>query len=856
MTAWQKLQEQILEWSDSNYETEEFPEIAEILNFQKNESGQLTYLRGPQFHALETYWYLRLVLNTPKFLELYTSLFSKRSDRFTALGIEFTKELLDYDSDEDYLRVLAQKPENSTLTESINLDYPSYIMALAMGSGKTVLIGTIIATEFALSLEYPEENFMKNALVFAPGTTIIEALKEISDIPYTKLLPPRMYKKFMANLKLIYAQKGDKDIQVQQGGTYNLVVTNTEKIALRKVAHRANQTQLELEEQQKQLELLANQRLNSIASLPNLGIFSDEAHHTYGNKLGEELKRVRETIDHLHNETNLICVVNTTGTPYAGSKTLMDVVYWYGLDQGIKDNILKSLNNGIVAYDFKDKPPAEVFNASIEDFFKKYIDTKLITGQKSKIAYYFKSQEHLEESRALIEAALAKVGQSPSLILMNTQQSSKQEIDEFNRLNDANAAKRIILLVGKGTEGWNCPSLFATALIRELTSSNNFILQASTRCLRQVDGNGLPATIYIESHNQSILNDELKKTFNTSLHELNNTEPELKEINAVFRKTSYPKLEITKVIKRVVASGPQAVREIKLYKPNTATNESLRVRLFSPITESIGIVLSSTGEEREITFTSTALDLFTAAQKISQNYHLKSLNIFDKLSQIYPNGEVPRAHLYELFKQVEAQTTNYEEKVEYVTEALALIKFMDDEGNDVFSKTEDGAYYHTISFNSSKSKLVSYRSEFTQRNKRDLGFHYDPYKFDSEPEQSFLKEILEKLQINYDDVEDIYFTGGLTSTNQTDLHFQYKGVDGKFHNYFPDFVIVKKDGSYLIVEIKAAQEEFLGDKDIASKKKAVERLTDINNNKFKYHIVYSDAPVTNDKIDKVMDMIK
>ncbi len=50
--------------------------------------------------------------------------------------------------------------------ESLLLDYPSYILALAMGAGKTVLIGTIIATEFAMALEYPDEPFIKNALVF------------------------------------------------------------------------------------------------------------------------------------------------------------------------------------------------------------------------------------------------------------------------------------------------------------------------------------------------------------------------------------------------------------------------------------------------------------------------------------------------------------------------------------------------------------------------------------------------------------------------------------------------------------------------------------------------------------------
>jgi hypothetical protein len=37
-----------------------YPVIATILNFNKN-----NFLRRAQFEALETYWYLRLVKNTP-----------------------------------------------------------------------------------------------------------------------------------------------------------------------------------------------------------------------------------------------------------------------------------------------------------------------------------------------------------------------------------------------------------------------------------------------------------------------------------------------------------------------------------------------------------------------------------------------------------------------------------------------------------------------------------------------------------------------------------------------------------------------------------------------------------------------
>ncbi len=52
-----------------------------------------------------------------------------------------------------------------------------------------------------MALEYPDAPFVKNALVFAPGKTILGALKEISEVPYVKILPLRLYKQFITYSK-------------------------------------------------------------------------------------------------------------------------------------------------------------------------------------------------------------------------------------------------------------------------------------------------------------------------------------------------------------------------------------------------------------------------------------------------------------------------------------------------------------------------------------------------------------------------------------------------------------------------------------------------------------------------------
>ncbi len=528
MTLFKKLQEQIKSWRAIDYKCPEFPQIKEILNFNKLEDGSSKFLRKPQFEAIEAYLYLRFILKTPQTIELYKMLFEDdKMALFKMLGIShINKDAID---DVDLERVLiriktdaefVKKHKYQTLHEALNLDYASYILALAMGTGKTILIGSIIAIEFAIAIDFKELEtpqdikLMHNALIFAPGKTIIESLQEISDIAFDKILPARLFKKLAPNLKINYTTDGDKRFDgVIEGGLYNILVTNCEKIILRNVSSKNDLFNQKAEEK----TLTENLRLQKITSLEGLGVFSDEAHNTYGNNLGDDLKRVRETINHIHKNTDLVCVINTTGTPYFKKEPLKEVVFWYSLEEGIKDNILKSVKDNIVSYNFDGTNEGEIIGDIIKDFFVSYGEVRLYSGQMAKIAFYFKSEDHLQDCKLAIEKALTTISQSPTLILVNTQKSSKKEIEDFNKLNSPESQKRIVLLIDKGKEGWNCPSLFATALIREASSSNNFILQASTRCLRQVKENKERAKIYLSSKNIEILDKELQENFNISI---------------------------------------------------------------------------------------------------------------------------------------------------------------------------------------------------------------------------------------------------------------------------------------------------------------------------------------------------
>ena len=163
------LAERVAAWRADGYPSPEAPAIAEVLEWARADGdGSTRFLRAAQLAALETYWYLRLVEHTPGILALYRKLYSSQRDLRVALGL--TADALRDLVEESGLDALIERVKHDdqlvkdfkleALRESLTLDYPSYILALAMGAGKTILIGAIIATEFAMALEYPRGPFV------------------------------------------------------------------------------------------------------------------------------------------------------------------------------------------------------------------------------------------------------------------------------------------------------------------------------------------------------------------------------------------------------------------------------------------------------------------------------------------------------------------------------------------------------------------------------------------------------------------------------------------------------------------------------------------------------------------------
>lgn len=830
----QTLALRVDEWRKQGYPAEDFPAIAEILGFAVEDEGAnaLRFLRRAQFVALETYWYLRLELGTPTIPALYEKLYPKLKDRLSAMGVSPKLfEAADYDYDALIERIksdnaFVRQHHLESLRETLNLDYPSYILALAMGAGKTILMGTIVATEFAMAQEYPDGPFVQNALIFAPGKTIIESLREIADIPFNHILPPRMYKPFAAGLKLTFTRDGEKELSgVVWGSLWNIVVTNTEKIRIQKTTARGrkrDQIALPFAGQQDHDAEIANLRLQAIASLPHLAVFSDEAHHTYGQKLlgkwakssqtGEYefqeqgIKKVRRTVDYLAQETNLVVVVNTTGTPYFERQPLRDVVVWYGLGEGIRDGVLKEVANNIQVFDLDGGETEDLITRIVHDFVDDYWPVTIEDGSPARLALYFPQTEAMDELRPAVESALALKGIDPTSVLPVHSKSTDETKRAFYRVaNDPTSPHRIILLVNMGTEGWNCPSLFATGLIRKLKSSNNFVLQAATRCLRQVPGNSRPARIYLTIENRKLLEKQLQETYGTSIKELQQDQAERIEKEVVLRKPRLPTLLLKKRVLRYrrvqQPDGRGAV--LALERPTAAYQPKAIIETWTiaePKSGRARMIKVESGAET-IDLEPEMFDLYAAASLLAANYHLPPNTVLSALRPLYADSSlIPEHHIPDLSQQIEAQCCQYEEEWEEQDVALALVK---PEGFDFHLKDGEPVYTAKISFAKERAHLYRLPSELPdEATASEHSFHYEGYNLDSEPEGEYLERVINLVGEHPDNVEGVWFTGGLTDPNKTDLFAEYLGEDNRWHRYTPDFVIQRKDGKHLIVEIK------------------------------------------------------
>lgn len=817
------------------------------LDYNDPDINPKAFLRRPQFEALEMYVFIKEFLNNQQIYDIFTKWYRREgifSDAsYYAVGYHGQQSMYELNAME-YRRVFETMQKNAE-------QYPNYIYALTMGLGKTILMATCIFYEFLLADRYPKDpRFCHNALVFAPDKTVLQSLKEIQTFDKSLVVPKEYSRVLDSNIKFHFLYDTDLSLATVDGSDFNIIISNTQKILLKKV-HKEKTPMDKLFEVKNTInskakgimddlydfteisdagELMINQRFEKLTRLPQIGIYVDEAHHMFGKELekaflkNNEKSSLRNTINELayaleEKGTNVVACYNYTGTPYVNNSVLPEVVYYYGLRGAIYNGYLKNVDDEA----YENVKSSEFIKRVIKDFFAIHGD-KRYEGLLPKIAIFgAKIDELMEEIKPAVEEALTEIGQPTSKILVNVGDekiTKDKDIFDFQNLDVVGtdgSEKQVILLVGKGTEGWNCRSLFSVAMYRS-PSSKVFVLQATMRCLRKITDLQQTAKVYLSKENRDILNSELQANFKVSIDDIKKPKDDNKidvEVRIVppIRKIKLNRVEKTYKLTELRNDSPLSIdisdETLEKYKSYKYSKE--------------GLLSEHLEKKQEIVSEQKEFSKFTLVAEISRYLNIPCLQV-EKIIDSCEQGvdyilDLVNSYNETLYDIVIPKIFNnlYEVKSEIKSSQVEV---------NLLSEPTNGDYYE---FRCDKDLLVNINDLEAKKN-RNKSFHTDNYCFDSKPEKECFWQYLDSNK-----VKEVYFTGMFTS-KQNGLYISYIDPEtNTLRHYYPDFIAKLDDDTYEIIEVKGDNK--LEDAVVTAKKEAAELMA--SESKMKYKMLAS-----------------
>ena len=780
-----------------------------FLDFNDPESG--AFLREPQFEALEMYVFLKEYLGNRHVHEIFADWHKKQKgfESRSNLGVEQLGLFGDlptetYEALFDYIRKFKRS-------------YPNYIFALPMGTGKTILMATCIFYEFLLADKFPKDStYCHNALVFAPDRTVLQSLKEIQTFDMGLVVPTEYVNFLSSHVQFHFLEEAGTALSTMDRSRFNIIISNTQKIILKKQHTEKSASDLlfqskaptyeaesvydefsdldDFDAPENEKDLTTNQRFQKLTRLEQLGIFVDEAHHAFGNQLAKDMglgkskTSLRLTIDELAAKleragTHVSACYNFTGTPYVGQQVLPEVVYGYGLKEAIDKGFLKK----VMLHSYTNPRSSEFVKLVIAHFWNNHGEQRH-EGMLPKLALFAATIKELQnELRPAVESVLSDLGVPTSRILVNVgdpKLTTNDELREFNNLDTPASEKQFILLVNKGKEGWNCRSLFGVGLYRE-PKSKIFVLQASMRCLRQIGEGQQTGHIYLSKENTEILDNELQQNFRVSLDEIRNVGVEKVDYQVHVNKPPVKvKLKRIRKMHQLVEKQPQNGLCLEL---NQADTEKYRLEY----ERREGLLSSQPVETIDLTVFKDRRDFsqLTLCAEIARYLNHSPLEIEDILTNTQEGMEVVLESVNKFNELL------YDWIIPRLFDALYELKeFENREEEEIELVKEPADGYYKVR---AAPDLVAKDTDTESRNYEHKSFHLDTYAFDSKPERALFWSLLTEGK-----VKRVYFTGMLTH-GQSDFYIQY--IDPESHavrRYYPDFLMQKDDGSWVIVEVK------------------------------------------------------
>jgi hypothetical protein len=827
------------------------PRTRKFLDYNDSSKRHDAFLRQPQFEALEMYIFLKEGLNNAHMSTVFDDWWHKRG-RFEGRDAASDRVV-------DQQSVLFDSMPDERLAVTLRAlrsggrDYANYIFALTMGTGKTILMATCIFYEFIMARAEPDDaRYCHNALVIAPDTTVLQSLREITTFDRCLVVPPSEQTALESEITFHYMADADT-LNVLRGSRFNLVIANAQKIILKrskttkgtaqqlfkaerntfapKTAFDRLQKLLAQDEPETEVQIVASQRFRKLLELDKLGIYVDEAHHAFGQPLARDVgaesdtrtTSLRLTISELaakrrEGGSPVVACYNFTGTPYYKKGVFPEVVYSYGLKSAVEKRYLKRTR----FYGYEHVKSDEFVRQVIGDFLGEY-KGKRFEGMLPKLAFFAATIDELEnELRPAVEEALVAHGVSLNTILVNTEKSTNDEIREFIRLDTPESEKQFMLLVNKGKEGWNCRSLFAVALFRQ-PKSRVFVLQASMRCLRSIDPPQQTGHIYLSIENMKILQEELEQNFRTSTEELGSIGT--KRRTYTVQPVPPPReiiIKRTRKLCNLMELHPEGSVDLALstidldsYGPTRKVSEGLPT-----VTRKWGTLRD---EKLAYTIKQAVYTAISLCAELARHLNRSPIEIEDLLTSSTDGMDA----VLEMVNT--SNNVIYEELIPRLFKELYIIEEFEKHEDELITLVEPPKDGEGFQVSGEPEKVVDL-AEIAET-LRAHTFHIAPYVFDSYPERDFFQAILRLMERGL--YSDIYFTGMLTH-GQSRFFVPYVDPETEaLRSYYPDFLVCRNDGVWIIVEIKA--DNMIDDVVVQAKAESAHRLAE--NNRFLYRMI-------------------
>ena len=444
----------------------------------------------------------------------------------------------------------------------------------------------------------------------------------------------------------------------------------------------------------------------------------------------------------------------------------------------------------------------------------------------------------------------------------------KDAEQEFLRLDDEDSPKRIVLLVRIGQEGWDCKSLSAVILPYEPgdKSPQNSVLQRSCRCLRQaVKHEDETALIWLNRANATYLDQQLREKQATSLEELKRAAE--RESQPTFQRYSrmgwqrvpqipFYQLELNRV-EHVSETLPdtQALLESPalLIKAETHLRQTRNL-----MGETLGSTRELAGREEPMTFTEwfyTILKegMHQPSEETLLGYEPQLRRIFSQITTQKEDGSylsaaydqvaireaIRRAFLTErtveyhkdlIRRDAHIMVIRRDGETEAVNDNRQLADFQPADASKYFPQqktvkeivsadghSQDLTEVEQKAVDTLKAAGLAKQAEQTRKmfltnhqlsedaRHKDVTFQYLPYRFDSELERQFFRDMLASIS---DQHLEMYFNGDEQFTTFVIKPYKTAGESWEtLQQYVPDFLVLRRtaDGDIdrvLIIETK------------------------------------------------------